>query len=47
MKCKKSTPENRREVNIKTPNILDEWNGYPKISSLSSAIEVSRQCLLL
>ena len=31
----------------KPPNILDEWNGYPKSYSLSQASEVSRQYLLL
>ena len=30
----------------KTPNILDEWNGYPGFS-LSRALEISRQYLLL
>ena len=31
----------------KSPNILDEWNGYPEIFSFSQAIEISRQYLLL
>ena len=28
IKCGKSNSENRREVNRKTPNSLDNWNGY-------------------
>ena len=31
----------------KTPNVLDEWNGYPGFFSLSRALEISRQYLLL
>ena len=32
----------------KPPNILDEWNGYPKVFfSFSQALEISRQYLLL
>ena len=27
----------------KPPNILDEWDGYPKIFKVSRALEISRQ----
>ena len=38
---------NRRQVGRKTPNILDEWKGYPDIFSPSRTLEISRQYLLL
>ena len=44
---KNSAPKNRRLGRRKTPNILDEWNCYLEMFSLSEALEISRQYLLL
>ena len=35
------------KLSEKPPNILDEWNGYPKIFSFSQALEISRQYVVL
>ena len=37
---KKTTSENRRQVGRKTPNVLDEWNGYSEIFSLSQGLDI-------
>ena len=42
-----TTSENRSQAIRKPPNILDEWNGYPDISTYSQVLEISRQYLLL
>ena len=44
---KNSASKSRRLGRRKTPNILDEWNGYLEMFSLSEALEISRQYLLL
>ena len=44
---RKTTSENTREVDIKSPKILVECNGYPEMFSLSGAVEIFRRYLLI
>ena len=42
-----TTSENTREVDTKPPKILVECSGYPETFSLSGAVEIFRQYLLI